>query len=97
MKNQERERERREWGLLGDLAGSICLCLSSSGRDVRNMQRRAVIIICAPHRRGPPCALEYGDTPRGAAPVADPVASEDGSTVAENLLKGEKRCQPFRR
>lgn len=75
-----RERERGETrereGVQGDLVGSICLCLSSSGRDVRNMQGRAVIIICAPHRRRPPCALEDGDAPRGAARSAEPVVSE---------------------
>ncbi|TNN70430.1 hypothetical protein EYF80_019307 [Liparis tanakae] len=50
---------------------------ATSGRDVRNMQRRAVIIICAPHRRGPPCAPEDREAPRGAAArSAEPVVRE---------------------
>lgn len=73
-RESDREREgKKKRELQGDLAGSVCLCLSSNGSDVHNMQRGAVIIICAPHRRGPPCALEDGAAPRGAARSAEPV------------------------
>lgn len=77
-----------------DSVSSIRLCLSSSGgrggeRDVRNMQWEAVIIICAPHRRGSPCALRREDPPRCAEARSD-ASRTAGPTGTQTLMKGQK-------
>lgn len=96
QRERKRERDRQREGereLRGDLVGSVCLSLSNSGRDVRNMQRREVMIIRTPHRRGPPCALVDGDTPRGAARSAEPVVSDTPARPTRDSWRRQKKSR----